>query len=535
MNLAAVMTLNSASFVGGLSGVRGALAGTLGRLAALSGGAISLAGALAGVRSALDFGGKLSDLSAVTGVAVGDLVVLRQAFEDTGVGAEQVRPALSFMQRALSGVNEDGGKTGQIFAQLGLKMDELRNLPAADAMQRIGQAIQGLGSDSDKTAATMQIFGRSGAMLKSFFADPEAIETARKALGGLPAIMQQNAQLFDKISDSFGRIKAKSMGLFAGIAAGAAPALSSLAGAIDGIDLSGIGQKIGSAIGVGVELIRSGRLAEALGLAFMIGAKAGLNALANVPIALGTALIAVIGSTSFWEGISQVAIAGLMGIGAALLKMFVRPLTALQAGMDFVIDQLFAGLAKIPGAAKLLGLEDDGPGKSFEEHLKDRETSGWTMRLQGRGQEAAEIAKEMAESGMQKTKQGLGEIAGIMRSYEPVSPFGDLSAEKTKLQSLLGDVSTAANARKVAAAAPAAGGGPGGIGELEATGRKAGGKNETASDNLARIGIFVGGGGGLDYARRTASFTERIARGIDKLVSRSASTSATTSAAMVWG
>src|SRR5262245_53619312 len=48
-------------------------------------------------RQALDVGGKLSDLSANTGVAVGDLVVLQQQFANAGKTVEDVGPVFAKM------------------------------------------------------------------------------------------------------------------------------------------------------------------------------------------------------------------------------------------------------------------------------------------------------------------------------------------------------------------------------------------------------------------------------------------------------
>lgn len=539
MKLSAIMSLNGAGFTGPLAGIRSSLGSTVAALAGLAGASLSVAGAVAGVKKALDFGGQLTDLSAVTGASVGDLVVLRQALDDTGVGADSTRMVLTQMQRALGGINEEGQPTNKTFAQLGLNLEELKGLGATEQLDIIGKAIGNLKDPAQQTSAAMQIFGRSGAMMKSFFADPAAIETARKSLGGLPAIMQRNAALFDSISDSLGRVKAKGMGLFAGIAEGVAPALSAVTGALDGMDFSGVGQKIGNAIAVGIEVIRSGKIGEVLALGLGIAARTGLNALANIPMALGTALLATLGAKSLWVGIAQVAIAGMMGIGSALLKLFTAPLTALQAGMDWVVDKLFAALSKIPGVSKLLGIENYGPGKSFSEHLKVRERSGWTAELGQRAQAAAEIAAEMADSGIAQVKQGFVQVGDIMRNYEPVKPFGDIEAEKARLAGVLGELNAQVAARREATqgqAAAAAGGAGGALGELAAAGGGRGGRGGgIESDRLARIGGMVGGGlAGIEHGRRTASNTERAAKATERLVELFASSSGRGAQAAVW-
>ncbi len=52
---------------------------------------------------ALDVGGKLSDLSANSWVAVGDLVVLQQEFANAGKSAEDLGPVRGKMAKSLQG------------------------------------------------------------------------------------------------------------------------------------------------------------------------------------------------------------------------------------------------------------------------------------------------------------------------------------------------------------------------------------------------------------------------------------------------
>jgi hypothetical protein len=312
MLLNAVLRLNTSGFTSPLAGVRGALSSTLGRIAALAGGVLSVRAAFDGLKSALDLGGKLSDESAITGIPVRDLVILRQAFEDTGVGAESVTRIFSTMQRAIGGVNEEGQPTNKFFAQLGLSMAQLSAQSPAEQFETLQKAITSIKDPAQQTAAAMGIFGRGAANLKSFFADPEAINTARRALGALPDTMQRNAAIFDKISDSMGRIKMKFMGLWAGAAESLLPLLNRLGEWIDRIDLSSIGRRLGDAIAVAFEAFRSGQIAELVSLSLMTAFGKVVNF-----------IVATLGSGSFWVGIAKLVTgtlgAALAGLGTLLL------------------------------------------------------------------------------------------------------------------------------------------------------------------------------------------------------------------------
>ncbi len=63
-------------------------------------------------------GERFSDLSAQTGQTVSDLVVLEQAFVNAGLGADINAEQLGRFQKALSGMNEEGGKTTRCSASL---------------------------------------------------------------------------------------------------------------------------------------------------------------------------------------------------------------------------------------------------------------------------------------------------------------------------------------------------------------------------------------------------------------------------------
>ncbi|MFA5058262.1 MAG: hypothetical protein WC485_09130, partial [Opitutaceae bacterium] len=157
MNLEAVLTLQAGQFINGIAGVQRSVRSVVTGLAAMAGVGLSLAGVTAGIKKALDMGGNLSDLSARTGASVRDLMTLRQAFEDAGIGADSAGMAINQMQRALSGISASGDKSEKLFKALGLDLEALRGMGAAQQFQTIGTAIAGLASPAERTAAAMAI------------------------------------------------------------------------------------------------------------------------------------------------------------------------------------------------------------------------------------------------------------------------------------------------------------------------------------------------------------------------------------------
>ena len=530
MTLQAVMNLENVGMVNGLRGVGSALSSTIGRMAAMAGGALSLGAAMAGLRGAIELGGKLAELSTVTGVAAGDLLVLRQAFEDTGVGAEQAKTAVLFMQKSLSGMNEEGGKTSDTYAALGLNMESLRGMAPTDAMQAIGKAIGGLGSEADKTAALMTIFGRSGATMKGFFADPAAIESAKAALGGLPAIMDRNAKLFDAIGDSLGHIKMKSMGLFAGMAEGLAPALKAIGDGIDGLDLSGVGRKIGDGIMVMVEAFKGGEIGELLGLSLKLGFETAVNWLSSGLLGVGVGFLAVLSNGALWSSIVDVASSAFLGLGAVLLTVFETPIVYLRTSMDKVIGELFEFLGKIPGLGKALGLQD----------FKAESINTYFDQNQAANRARADLLGQASSDTLAPAWDGLmKELTDTMNTIRATESEGvfDTSAGQAALgevfDKVLARVNTSRDAMAAATSGAAAGaGGDAKLGQAATVAKGTGG----LGDSLSKIGIFVGGvASSSDYAKRTASFTERTARGMEKMLAKIGSPTLRAEYAAAWG
>ncbi|WP_448579271.1 hypothetical protein [Thermosphaera sp.] len=493
MNLAARMTLDTTGFVNPLRGAIGSLAGLIGI-------STSVAGAIAGVRAGLQMGGELSDLKARTGAAVKDLVVLRQAFEDTGIGAGQLPTAIQYLQRSLSGISEEGKPTQRTFAALGLDMQELAGLPVTDQLDRIGKAINGLGSEADKTEAAMTIFGRSGAAMKQLFTDPDAIERARAGLGSLPWVLDRNAALLDSVGDAFGRLKTQTRGLFVGVASELAPILKSITDSFNAIDLTRVGQQIGRIVSILAVAFQQGKLTELISLSIGVGVKA-----AFAPIA----------SIDFWAGLVKVAIGAFAQLGAFLIEIFATPLAYFQAGLEYAIGAAMAGLGKIPGVGKVLGLQG-APMPVFSEVLEDAKKNNIAVGL---AHQAREMTAGMVASGGAQIRAAFADAYAAARESESGQKLAGLLADlnaaveqhKEGLLAASAAPATATAKSTEAADAPAT---------ATATSAEAADASAAAKlgapdvDRWARIGMFIGPAGGpsVDYNRRTATATERLAQ-----------------------
>jgi hypothetical protein len=218
----------------------------LGPIAKVVGAVGSISAVMAGMKGALDLGGELTDLSNRTGVAVESLYGLRQGFKDAGVDAEKLGPAVNKMQKALSSA-VGGGKEADVLKSMGLDPQSLASMDSGQAFAQIGNAIAQLPNSTERAAASMALFGKSGGELLQVFMDP-AFKNAGN-ISETAKLLGQNAGIFDKASDSLGRVGPKLQGLFVGVASGMTGLLDSLANGIDRVDLTTLGKNLGIVAG----------------------------------------------------------------------------------------------------------------------------------------------------------------------------------------------------------------------------------------------------------------------------------------------
>lgn len=164
-------------------------------------------------------------MSAITGQSVSDLVTLRKAFKEAGLSPGSLQHNLVLLQKSLGGVNEEGLPTAFAFRQIGLSIDSLKDLSATDQINQIGGAISKLPTQAERTAKAMEIFGRGGAEMLVLFSNPKAIEEAKANVGGYAAIMERNAGLFTKITNTLEALSMKVKGFFIGFADKVGPSL----------------------------------------------------------------------------------------------------------------------------------------------------------------------------------------------------------------------------------------------------------------------------------------------------------------------
>lgn len=210
------------------------------------GATAAFATVVAGMKSAIDAGGELSDMMARTGAEGAKLFVMQRAFENAGLAASQVPTVLNKMQKALAGVNEEGDRvTTRVFNDLNLSLSELQSMDPAMAFRKISEAIANVDDPARRAAMAMEIFGKSAGELLVMMTDSRAFSTAEQQVGELAETLANNANELDYVADAMGLFQVKLQQVGAEVAVSLLPQLTQLSDWVNETDFSAVGGGIG--------------------------------------------------------------------------------------------------------------------------------------------------------------------------------------------------------------------------------------------------------------------------------------------------
>ena len=201
-----------------------------------------------GFGEALDLGGRLSDLSASTGETAGKLLVLERAFDNSGIGADKVGSSIAKMQKNIEDARDGSGTAANAFAMMGVSVDELEGKLPTEQFKILSSGIQSIDDPTQRAAAAMGVFGKSGAELLPLLTNLDGeLGEARDTVGSMAEIMDRRSSVFDAVSDRFKTIGEKVRDFAAGILDKALPAIDAITSALSRIDAAKIGQNLADA------------------------------------------------------------------------------------------------------------------------------------------------------------------------------------------------------------------------------------------------------------------------------------------------
>jgi len=171
---------------------------------------------------AIDQIGKLSD---ELGISTEDLIGFQEAARLSGTSNEVLTKGFQRLIRRIGEANLGYGEGVKGLDALGLKAEDLSQIPAAEAMRKIAGAISKLPSAADRAGVAFALFGRQGQDLMNFLLMGEDglrnVQTEAEALG--ITFDRISAAKVEEANDSIGRLTLQAQGFANKIAVAVAP------------------------------------------------------------------------------------------------------------------------------------------------------------------------------------------------------------------------------------------------------------------------------------------------------------------------
>jgi hypothetical protein len=165
------------------------------------------------------------------------------------IGAAATKADVAFVKAA------NGSKTATAaFSAIGLSVEQLNGMSAAERFDAIAQAISQLPTEAQKSAAAVALFGKSGAQLLPIFENGAAGIAAARAEAERFGLTLTGAQAndIDGMGDSFDRAKQAVSGVIQQVVAYLAPAIKNVVTQFSDLVGSMGGANIGQTIGEGI-------------------------------------------------------------------------------------------------------------------------------------------------------------------------------------------------------------------------------------------------------------------------------------------
>ena len=202
--------------------------------AAKMGAAIAAAGAAITahlVRSGLDAVDTQQKLARQLGSTQAEIAGVTRAAKDAGIESGQLESNLQALNKRLGEAQEGSGRAADTLDRLGLSAQELAEMPLDERLDTIGAAINSLETQTEKAAATSDLFSRSGLNMMNVFAQGEGAiqQAANEAEQFGVAVSEVDARQIEAANDAMSRIGDVVQGISNQLAAQFAPILQGIA------------------------------------------------------------------------------------------------------------------------------------------------------------------------------------------------------------------------------------------------------------------------------------------------------------------
>ncbi len=351
-------------FGGGLMKIGGLIAGA----------GAAILGPLAG--AVLQFsamGSEINDLAAKTGFGVEALSEYKFAAEQTGASMEDIGTSAKKMQKLLAEA-EGGSKTAAAsLANIGLTVNDLKGLAPEEQFQKIADQLATIESPAQRTAAAMEVFGKSGTNLLPMVDNLKALRQEARDLNLVPSAEAISSA--DDIGDALDKVAAVGKAAVFEIGAALAPVLMPALTMVKNIGAAVVGwirnngTLIRTVAAIGLALLVAGGVIAGIGAGFIaLGAVIGgvmtvisavgsaiaflISPVGMVLVGVAALTAAIAGGAYYWLRFTESGKAAL-GSLTAFLQPFITTITTAFGG---IADALKAGDLQLAGQIAITGL-----------------------------------------------------------------------------------------------------------------------------------------------------------------------------------
>jgi hypothetical protein len=161
-------------------------------------------------RGVIETGAALVDTADRLGVGTQELQAFQYAGSLAGISAEEMTGALNHLNKSMGEAAMGNKEANQAFAAAGVQIRDATGQmrPAGDVLEDLGDSLDGMSSQGEKTAFLMKVLGRGGAALGPLFKDgSKGVRAALdefEALGG--GMSEDFVQAADEVDDEMTRV-----------------------------------------------------------------------------------------------------------------------------------------------------------------------------------------------------------------------------------------------------------------------------------------------------------------------------------------
>lgn len=378
-------------------------------IAAITTSATSLIGTMIkGASQTAEYGDQIDKMSQKLGMSAEAYQKWDYVLGQSGADINSMSTGLKTLTNKLDDAKNGGAEAQQMFAKLGLSMDDLATMSREDVFGAVINGFQGMADSTERAALANDIFGRSGQELTPLFNESaESTRELMQAAEDLGMVMSDEAvkasadynDALDTLQRTFGGLKNQLMGNF----------MPSVTKVMEGLTGLFAGDS-----GTGLSLIKEGITDLVTNLTEQIPGFIEVGT--EIVLALGDAII---------ENLPTLIDAGVQGLMAIvdgiidhlpeIMTSGLRIVASLVSGLIKAIPQLVAAIPRLISAivqgflsyaSELMGI-----GRNIVEGIKTGITNAW---------------KGLVNSVTNLGKNLLSKIKGLFGIHSPSKVFAEI-------------------------------------------------------------------------------------------------------------